>query len=60
MEQIDDISLGCRRLIELLEDERTTISECLGGEIRNSYQALLTKEVEQLKGWLSGLNKLHY
>ncbi len=49
MEQIDDIIRGYQRLIDLLEEELTTISGCLKGELLDAYQSLLRKEIQRLK-----------
>lgn len=49
MDKTDDIIRGYQRLIDLLEEEQASVSNCLKGELLDAYQALLRKEIQRLK-----------
>ena len=50
MDETQNVIYEYQKLINLLEEERTGIANCIKGDILDAYQSLLREEIQRLSG----------
>jgi len=46
---VDEVITGYRRLLQLLEEEKESAAQCMGGDYLQSYLKIIEREEENLR-----------